>query len=210
MVILMNFNPGDLKVEYVKGNKGYFKQFPSNAIVAMKDLNDFSQISNQKFLIGQGVTILNYESGVYLNRNGNTPTGTSLPFIFVGNDSKPLENVTVAPGYSGTTTISGMTFTANNITPNKVFSIITSATTMTNNTRTVSAATSNVVVYFSGASTTTQDIYAALTGSSFSGLGITMTGQGATRINTGSTIQFFVSASTVDVNSGYVFLQRMV
>lgn len=206
----MNFNPGDLKVEYVKGNKGYFKQFPANSIVAMKDLNDFSQISNQKFLVGQGVTILNYETGVYLNRNGNTPTGTSLPFVFIDNNAKPSEMVTVAPGYSGTTTISGMTFTVNNYKPSTLFSIITSATTMTNNTRSVSASTSNVVVYFSGASTTTQDIYAALSGSSFSGFGITMTGQGATKINTGGTVQFYLSATTVDVNSGYVFLQRMV
>jgi len=213
MIILINLNSQPFKVEYKDGNKTLVKQLPTRKIVAMKGLIDFSQISNRNFLVNKNITLYNYTTNVYLNRNASTPTGSALSALtlsFIGNDIKPTEITTVNFGYSGATTISGMTFTANNIASNKVFSIITSATTMTNNTQSVSANTSNVVVYFSGASTTTQDIYAALTGSSFSGLGITMTGQGATKISTGSTIQFFVSASTLDINSGYVFLNRLV
>lgn len=210
MVILMNFGPQPLKVEYTNGNKSFFKSLPTRTIVAMKDLTAISQISNRDFLTKRNATIWEYETNTFLNRNADTPTGATLPLLFIGNNKKPLESTSVNYGYSGATTISGMTFTANNIAANTVFSIITSATTMTNNTRSVSASTSNIAVYFSGASTTTQDIYAALSGSSFSGLGITITGQGATKISTGSTVQFFVSASTTDINSGYVFLQRLM
>lgn len=213
MIVLINLNPHPFKVEYKDGNKTVVKQLPIRSIVAMKGLNDFSQISNRNFLVNKNITMFDYTSKVYLNRNASTPVNSALSALtltFVGNNVKPVDVTTVRFGYSGSTTITGMTFAANNIASNKVFSIITSATTMTNNTQTVSANTSNVVVYFSGASTTTQDIYAALTGSSFSGLGITMTGQAATKISTGSTVQFFVSASTLDINSGFVFLSRLV
>lgn len=206
----MNFNSNPFRVEYTNGSKAYFKSIPTNAIVAMKDLNSISQISNRNFLAQKNLTIWEYETGEYLNRNENTPTGSTLPLVFIDNDSKPTDIPTISYGFSGATTISGMTFTANNIAANTVFRVTTSATTMANNTFLISGSGVNTTVYFSGASTTTQNLYAALTGSSFSGLGITMTGQGATKINTGGTVTFFISANTTDINSGYVFLQRLV
>lgn len=210
MVILINFNPQSLKVEYTDGNHSYFKALPSNVIVAMQSLKSISQISNKNLLVNKNVTVWEYETNTYLNHNASTPTGSTLPLLFVGNNKKPNELVNVAYGYSGATTISGMTFTKNNAAASTLYRIITSATPMTNGTLSVSGAGNNTTVYFSGASTTTQDVYGALTGSSFSGLGITMTGQGATKINTGGTVTFYISATTVDINSGYVFLQRMV
>lgn len=209
MIILVNRSKQPFKVEYTNGTKAYSKSLPSNTIVAMKGLNVAEQIKNRAQLAKQGVTMYNYESGIYYKNGGANFNGT-LPVQFIGNNVKSTEIRDINYGFSGSTVKSGMTFTANNIVANTVFSIITSATTMANNTRTVSASTSNIVVFFSGATTTTQDIYAALTGSSFSGLGITMTGQGATKINTGSTIQFFLSAATKDINSAFVYLKRLM
>lgn len=208
MIILVNNSSKPFKVEYTDGTKVFSKTLPVRAIVAMKGLDVVQQIKNKVQLASDGVTIYNYETGVYYKNGGANFNGT-LPIKFVGNNVKAPR--TINYGFSGSTVKSGMTFVANNIVANTVFSIITSATTMANNTRTVSASTSNIVVFFSGATTTTQDIYAALTGSSFSGLGITITGQSAgTKINTGSTIQFFLTASTKDINSAFVYLSRLV
>jgi hypothetical protein len=211
MIILLTIGKKPFRVEYKKGNKTYSKQLPTNTIVAMKGLEVVQQISNRNQLAQKGVTIYNYETGAFFNHGaGATRFNGTLPVQFIGHNVKSSEIRDINYGFSGTSTISGMTFVAQNITSRTLFSIITSATTMANNTRTVSASTNNVVVFFSGATTTTQDIYAALSGSSFSGLGITITGQGATKINTGSTVQSFLSAYTKDINSVFVYLDRLV
>lgn len=211
MIILVNLNSQPFRVEYTKGSKSFSKLLPTDTIVAMKGLDVVTQISNRNILAKRGITIYNYETQQFWNRGqaANRFNGT-LPVQFIGHNVKPVDIRDINYGFSGTSTISGMTFVANNITSRTLFSIITSATTMANNTRSVSASTNNIVVYFSGANTTTQDIYAALSGSSFSGLGITITGQGATKINTGGTIQSFLSAYTKDINSAFVYLDRLV
>ena len=90
MVILINFGPQSLKVEYKNGNKTFVKQLPTNKFVAMKGLNVSEQISNKKFLATHSnVTIYDYERGTYFNRNAATPTGATMQFLFVGDNVKP-------------------------------------------------------------------------------------------------------------------------
>ena len=90
MVILINLNPESLKVEYTDGNKSFIKQLPSNAFVAMKELNVSEQISNRSFLANHAnVTIYDFERGTYFYQNPQTPTGATLPFIFIDNNVKP-------------------------------------------------------------------------------------------------------------------------
>lgn len=211
MVILINFEDRPFNVKYKSGNKSLVKQFPVNTIVAMKGLNNSAQITNEKFLLKQDVTIWDYERNTFMKRSASTPTGTTLPLMFIGNDVKPSQFTRVSFGFSGSTTISGMTFSKQNVAASTLYEIITSAHTgMANNTISAQTTGNNTVVYFSGANTTTQNVYGALTGSSFSGLGITVTGQGATKISTGSTITFYLSATTTEIASGYEFLRRMV
>jgi hypothetical protein len=102
----MNFGPQPLKVEYTDGNKSFFKTLPTNAFVAMKNLNDYSQIANRDFLVNHAnATIYNFEMNTYLNRNAATPTGATMPFVFIDNNKKPGEVVTftatgVTAGYN--------------------------------------------------------------------------------------------------------------
>lgn len=212
MVILINTTKKPFKIQYKKGSKSFIKQIPVNHIVAMKDLDASKQISNKVFLSRRGVTIWDYESGTFYHKNNDAESSlTTLPFLFVGNNVKPTSYETITAGYSGNTVKSGMTFVADNFRSSALYGITTSANTVMADA-TISATTigNNTFVSFSGASTTTQDVYGALTGSSFSGYGITITGQGATQINTGATITFYVSATTIDLNSPYVYLQGLV
>lgn len=106
MVILINFSPSALKVEYTNGNKSFFKHLPTNAFVAMDNLYDSAQISNTAFLIKHAdVTIYNFELNTYLNKNAATPTTASLPFIFIGNNVKPGDEVS----FTKANTSSGLT-----------------------------------------------------------------------------------------------------
>lgn len=212
MVILINTTDKPFKIQYKKGNQSFIKQIPINRIVAMKELDYFRQISNRVFLSRKGITIFDYETLTYYHKNVDAETSlTTLPFLFVGNDVKPSEYQTITAGYSGNTVQSGMTFVADNFHSSAIYGITTSANTAMANA-TISATTigNNTYVSFSGANTTTQNVYGALTGSSFSGYGITITGQGATKINTGATITFYLSATTADLNSPYVYLQGLV
>ncbi len=212
MVILINFNPNPFKVEYTNGNKSFYKTLPSNAIVAMKDLVAISQIANRNFLVEKEVTIWEYETDTYLNRNASTPTtGTSLPLIFVGSNVKSTDYLTLNRGYSGTTTVTGMTISANNSTTSQVFDFITSASTtmVTTGATATTVGTSTRVAYSGAVSTATW--LAAINATPFSGFGITVAGStGSTLITSGAPITFYVSAHTVDVNSGYVYLSRLV
>ena len=93
MVILINFGPEPLKVEYTNGGS-YFKHLPINAFVAMKNLNVSSQISNRAFLANHAaVTIYDFEANSYYNFNPATPTGATMPFIFIDNNVKPGDEV---------------------------------------------------------------------------------------------------------------------
>lgn len=90
MVVLINFGPSPLKVEYKNGNKTFIKQLPVNKFVAMKGLNVSEQISNRNALATHSkVTIFDFERGTYYNRNAATPTGATLPFLFIGDNVKP-------------------------------------------------------------------------------------------------------------------------
>lgn len=95
MVVLVNLNPEALKVEYTDGNKSFIKHLPSGAFVAMKELTVSEQISNRNFLANHAnVTIFDYDRGTYYTKNPQTPTGATLPFIFIDNNVKPGSEVT--------------------------------------------------------------------------------------------------------------------
>lgn len=216
MVILINYSTKPFKVEYQNGNKTLVKQFPVNTIVAMKGLNVSEQITNRALLAKKGVTIWDYERNTFYYKNTahTAPSRTAvstLPFAFIGNNVKPTGVQSVAYSFSGTATISGMTFTESSAPSSIVYGIVTSANTaMANGTISARTIGYNTYVSFSGASTTTQNVYGALTGSSFSGFGITITGQGATKINTGATITSYLSASTRMTRGIWQTLQGLV
>lgn len=212
MVILINFGPQSLKVEYTNGNKAFVKQLPTNQYVAMKGLNVSEQISNRSFLATHnGVTIWDFERGTFYNRNAATPTGNTIPFVFIGNNIKPADITTVSSvGYSGTTTASAMTFTANAIATSTVFGFITSANTaMANGTISATTIGNNSYISFSGASTvTTTNWYDALVSGATLPVGVTISGYGSGKLGTGST--FYLSASTAQAQAGFTYLQRLM
>jgi hypothetical protein len=211
MVILVNFGTTPLKVEYTNGNKTFVRQLPTNKFVAMKELNVSEQISNRHFLANHNhVTIYDFERGTFFNRNAATPTGNTIPFVLVGGNLKAADITTVSStGFSGTTTASAMTFTANAIAASTVFGFVTSANTaMANNT--ISAATigNNRYISFSGTSMTTSNWYDAVISGATLPAGVTITGYGTGRLGTGTT--FFLSASTAQAQAGFSFLQRLM
>lgn len=210
MVILINFGPKPLKVEYKSGNKTFVKQLPTNKFVSMKGLNVSEQISNRKFLANHSdVTIWDFERGTFYNRNAATPTGVTMPFAFIGNNTKTVTSVS-SVGYSGTTTASAMTFTANAIAAPTVFGFITSANTaMANGTISATTIGNNRYISFSGASTvTTTDWYNAIASGATLPVGVTITGVGTGKLGGGST--FYLSASTTQAQAGFTFLKRLV
>ena len=214
MVILINYGKKPFKVEYKAGNKTFVKTFPTHAVVAMKQLKVHEQISNRNFLAKHGVTIYDYERGTYFANHGLIPTNNALPYVFIGNNVK-VSDITYHSSfdtYSGTTTQSGMTFTQSAAAAPTVYGITTSANTvMANGTISATTIGNNTYVSFSGASTSTQDVYGALTASTFVNFGINITGQSAgTKINTGATITFFISATTLQSTSVYTALQALV
>lgn len=209
MVILVNLGTSPLKVQYKNGNKTFIKQLPVNKFVAMKGLNVSEQISNRFALATHSkVTIFDFERGTYYNRNAATPTGNTIPFAFIGDNTKTVTTVS-STGFSGTTTASAMTFTANAIAASTVFGFVTSANTvMANNT--ISAATigNNRYISFSGTNMTTSNWYDAVISGATLPAGITITGYGAGKLGTGTT--FFLSASTAQAQAGFTFLQRLM
>lgn len=206
MVILINFSNSPFKVEYRDGSKAFVKVIPSNNFVAMKGLRTSEQIKNSNALIRQGVTIWDYERGTFLYRNPGTPV--SLPFTFVGDNVKIAQSVT-STGYSGTTTASGMTFTTANAPSSAIYGFITSANTaMANNAITATTIGNNTYISYSGGSISTTNWYNAIAATAFSGFGITVSGYGVTRMSAATT--FYLSSTTIDTDSGFAFLQRLV
>jgi len=209
MIILINFETNPFKIQYKSGLKSFVKQFPVNTIVAMKDLRTLDQITNEVFLTKKNVTIWDYENNVFLKRSASTPSGNTLPYMFIGNNSKPSQFVSISDGYSGTTTASGMTFVADAIQSSTVFGFITSANTvMANGTISATTIGNNRYISFSGTSLTTANWYAAVLSGATLPAGVTITGSGAAGLGAGST--FYLSATTSDLNSGYAILKRMV
>ena len=92
MVILMYLGPSAIEAKYNVGGQSFTKTIPNGAAVAMKGLDNSSQIANRDYLVSRGVTIYNYDSGEYYGRNTNTvsipASGGSLQYIFVGNTTK--------------------------------------------------------------------------------------------------------------------------
>lgn len=207
MVILINFNKQPFKVQYRDGSKALIKAIPSNKFVAMKGLRTSEQIKNRVELARHGVTIWDYERGTYYYRNPGTPTGETLQFAFIGNNVKVAQ--TISAGYSGTATKSGMTFTADNIRTSTIFGFITSANTaMANNTISAVTIANNTYVSFSGGSTTTTNWYQAVTSGATLPAGVTITGYGSTIASAATT--FYLTASTIDTNSPFAYLQAMI
>lgn len=210
MVILINFGPQSLKVEYKNGNKTFVKQLPTNKFVAMKGLNVSEQITNRKFLAThKNVTIWDFERNTFFNRNASTPTGSTIPCAFIGDNTKTATSVS-STGFSGTTTASAMTFTANAIAANTVFGFITSANTaMANGTISATTIGNNRYISFSGASVvSTTNWYNAIASGATLPVGVTITGFGTGKLGAGST--FYLSASTVQAQAGLTFLQRLM
>lgn len=212
MVILINTTNKPFKVQYKNGGKLFVKKIPSNKVVGMKGLIVSDQISNKEFLAKKNITIYDYDRGTYYHSNSSSSTLlNSLPLLFVGAGA----NQAVSAGYSGSTSISAMTFTIQNVSSPTVYGITTSANTkMSNGTISATTIENNTYVSFSGANTTVQNVYAALTGSTFSGYGITITKgtalQMETKIDTGSTVTSYLSASTSEAASAFVFMNAMV
>lgn len=212
MVIFMNFNPGPLRVEYRKNGKAYFKQLPTQSVVGMTDLVDVGQISNETFLIRNNVTILNYNTGVYLNRNGSSPvvlSSSTYPFVLVGKNSSNPTTIS-STGFSGTTTASAMTFTANAIPVSTVYTFSASSNSLMA-LGTISAVTAGnfTTIRFSGASTVSTNNYiAAISSGATLPVGVTITGGSTAKLGAGSTV--FLSASTAQGGAGYVYLQRII
>ncbi|MEK6828584.1 MAG: hypothetical protein AABY15_00460 [Nanoarchaeota archaeon] len=205
MVILINFEAHPFKIAYKSGTRNFVKQFPVNSIVAMKDLHTLGQITNENFLTKRGVTIWHYESNTYMKRHPGTPTGTTLPLVFVGNDVKDFQ--TVSFGFSGETTISGMTLTANNIVGSTLFEFVTTAdTAMVGYTSAATVGNTTYVAFNPWSAATTTNWYGAVSASTASA-GITISGYGAVAI---SAATFYLSATTVEIASGYEFLSRLV
>lgn len=102
MVVLMNFGQNPFKVEYRVGSKALVKTLPKNKFVAMKGLNVSEQITNRAALAGHGVTIYDFERNTYYSRNGATPTGSTMPYMFIGDNIKPGQEVVFTE--TGTTT----------------------------------------------------------------------------------------------------------
>lgn len=209
MVILVNFHSNPFKIEYKSGNKVFSKLIPTNAVVAMKDLRFISQISNKNFLVRKDITVFEYETNTYLNRNAMTPTDSSLPFIFVGNNVKPSQYVNVADVYSGATTASGMTLTARSIASPTVFGFVTSAnTSMADGSISAVTIGNNRYISFSGTAISTTNWSQAITSGATLPAGVTIAGIGAGKLGAGSTV--YLTASTLDIGSGYILLKNMV
>ena len=127
MVILVNFSNNPFKVQYRDGSQAFVKVIPSNKIVAMKGLRVSEQITNRASLAGDGVTIYDYERGTYYKNNG--ASYANFPYVFVGNNVKQSTISQVNLGFTGTTTVSGATFTQRNASSRTVYGFIITANT---------------------------------------------------------------------------------
>jgi hypothetical protein len=207
MVILVNFSNNPFKIQYRDGSQAFVKAIPSNKIVAMKGLRVSEQITNRAELARQGVTIYDYERGTYYHNNG--ASYSNLPFIFVGNNVKQSTISQVDLGYTGTTTVSGATFSKGNVsTPTNYTFTLTANTNGTQGLITATTVGNNVFVAFKAPTTSAQFVTGLTANAGYTALGITTTGGNSTALSASS---FTLSATTKTPTVNYYsYLQRLV
>lgn len=207
MVILVNFSNNPFKVEYRDGSKAFVKVIPSNRVVAMKGLRVSEQITNRAALARQNITIYDYERGTYYHNNGASYAG--LQFSFVGNNVKQSTVSNVNLGFTGTTTVSGATFTQRGASSstNYVFTL-TANTSGTAGTITATTVGNNIYIGFKAPTTSVQMVSGLTANTSYTALGITTTGGNSTGLSAST---FTLSANTsYPTSSYYTYLQGLV
>jgi hypothetical protein len=207
MVILVNFSNNPFKVQYRNGSQAFVKVIPSRQIVAMKGLRVSEQITNRASLANDGVTIYDYERGTYYKNNG--ASFANFPYVFVGNNLKQSTIATINLGYTGSTTISGATFTDTNAPTPTIFGFTLSANT--NGTAGLITATtvgSNTFIAFKAPTTSAQLVTGLTANAGYAALGITASGGNGTGLSAST---FYLSATTsYPASSYYGYLQGLV
>jgi hypothetical protein len=207
MVILVNFSNNPFKVQYRDGSKAFVKVIPSRQIVAMKGLRVSEQITNRASLAGDGVTIYDYERGTYYKNNG--ASYANFPYVFIGNNLKQSTVSTISLGYTGTTTVSGATFTESTVATPTVYGFTLSANT--NGTAGLITATTignNTFIAFKVPTTSAQLVTGLTANAGYNALSITTTGGNTTALSAST---FYLSATTAQPASNYyAYLQRLV
>jgi len=207
MVILVNFSNNPFKVQYRDGSQAFVKVIPSNKIVAMKGLRVSEQITNRASLAGDGVTIYDYERGTYYKNNG--ASYANFPYVFVGNNVKQSTISQVNLGFTGTTTVSGATFTQRNASSRTVYGfIITANTAGTAGTITATTVGNDTYIGFKGNTTSVQLVSGLTANTAYNALGIATTLGNSTAISAST---FYLSAATSYPSSSYYsYLQGLV
>jgi hypothetical protein len=207
MVILVNFSQNPFKVQYRDGSKALVKVIPSNKIVAMKGLRVSEQITNRAALAKQGITIYDYERGTYYHNNG--ASFANLPFEFVGNNVKQSSLGSVSLGFTGTTTVSGATFTQTDAASSTVYGfIITANTAGTSGTITATTVGNNTYIAFKAPTTSVQLVSGLTANTAYNALSINTTGGNSTAVSAST---FYLSATTTYPSSSYYsYLQGLV
>lgn len=207
MVILVNFSKNPFKVQYRDGSKAFVKVIPSNKIVAMKGLRVSEQITNRASLAGDGVTIYDYERGTYYKNNG--ASFANFPYVFVGNNVKQSTISNVNLGFTGTTTVSGATFSKGGVdTPTVYGFTLTANTAGTAGIITATTVGNNTFIAFKAPTTSAQLVTGLTANAGYTALGITTTGAASTAINAST---FYLSATTVTPSAAYYsYLQGLV
>lgn len=180
MIILTNTGPNTLSVQYVNGAQVFRKEVLPFSIAAYKKLTTPSQIVNQASLTGNGITIFNYTTSTYVNRDSGYLTG-----------------------YRGTTSQSGLTLTTSLLTTPTGYTFITSAATtgVALNSATATTVGNSIRVAYSGAAVSTATWLSAINATAFSAMGITVSGNSTTAfISSGASQTISLSANTVSSN----------
>lgn len=221
MVILMYLGPNQLEAKYNVGTQTFSKTIPNGVAVAMKGLQNSSQISNRNYLVSHGVTIYDYEAGSYYGANTNTTpipaSGGSLQYMFVGNNQKQSFNMTVpSAGWSGTTTVSGFTMQVigNPVSGVTQFVTYVAPANLLQDGQT-SATTIGDAIYisFSGATVTTTNWYQTILSGVpsmpyLSFTGPVLSGTSTSTLGAGGTVNLGFSANTP--TAGFINLQKLV
>lgn len=207
MVILVNFSSNALEAKYNDGSKSLIKTIPSNKIVVMKGLRVSEQLVNRDFLANHNVTIYDYERGIYYHNNGTSYVG--LPFMFIGNNVKQSSLQDTSLGYSGTTTISGATFTKQEAEgPTTYNFILTADTAGTPGVITATTVNNNTYIAFKSPTTSLQLVNGLTANTTYTSLGITTTGGNGTGISA-STFSLGANTTLPEANY-YAYLQGLV
>jgi hypothetical protein len=207
MVILVNFSNNPFKVQYRDGSQAFVKVIPSNKIVAMKGLRVSEQITNRAALANEGVTIYDFERGTYYKNNG--ASFANFPYIFVGNNVKQSTISQVNLGFTGTTTVSGATFTETSAPTRTVYGfIITANTAGTSGTITATTVGNDTYIGFKAPTTSVQLVSGLTANTAYQALSINTTGGNSTGISAST---FYLSATTSYPSSSYYsYLQGLV